>query len=181
MRNITYSMALGVALVFSLCGGAALAQDQPAAGSPPPASTTAPVQNNQAAPPADDAAPPPPADNEAPAPPDMQDRRGPNPQRQARMLARRLALTPDQESKVETILAARQQQVASIRADATLTPKERRISLRGISQDSDSKITAVLTDAQKQAYMQWKQEQRAKREQRKEQQTEAPAAPGGNL
>jgi len=97
------------------------------------------------------------------------------------MLARRLALTPDQEAKVETILAARQQQAQSIRADATLTPKERRVSLRGIFQDSDSRIQAILTDAQKQEYQQWKQEQRAKREQRKEQETDASAPPAGNL
>jgi hypothetical protein len=108
----------------------------------------------------------------------MQDRRAPYPQRLARILARRLSLTPDQESKVEAILAARQQQAQSIRADATLTPRERRISLRGIFQESDRRIKAALTKGQRQEYTLWKQEQRAKREQWKQQQADAP---GGNL
>jgi len=172
MRNITSSMALGAALIFGLCGGAALAQDQPAAGSPPPASTTAPAQNSQ---------PAPPPDTQAPPAPDMQGARAPNPRRQARMLARKLALTPDQESQVQSILAARLQQAQSIRADAALTPQERRISLRGVFRDSDARINAVLTDAQRQQYAQLKQEQREKREQRKTQETEAPAPPAGNL
>ncbi|MFP5276741.1 MAG: hypothetical protein ACLGPM_06480 [Acidobacteriota bacterium] len=169
MRLFSSSLALGAALFFALSGGAAFAQDQPAAGSPPPASAQTPAQNTQAAPPPAAQAPPVPA---------MQNRRAPYPQRLARTLAKRLSLTPGQESKIETILTARQQQAQSIRADATLTPRERRISLRGIFQDSDRRIKAILTAPQRQQYMRWKQEQRARREQRKQQQSDAPA---GNL
>lgn len=170
MRMFFSSMACGGALFLGLLGSAAFAQDQPAAGSPPPASAQTPAQNTQAAPPPDAQAPPAPV---------VQDRGAPYPQRLARRLARRLSLTPAQESQIEAILAARQQQAQSIRADATLTPKERRVSLRGIFQDSDRRIKATLTFAQRQQYMRWKQEQRARREQRKQQQIGS--TPAGSL
>lgn len=140
MRIFSPSIALGAALIFGLSGSALLAQDQPAAGASPPA-----------------------AASQAP-PSDAQPHRAPNPQRQAKMMARRLSLTPDQESAIEPILADRQQQVQSARADTTLAPRARRQKVKGIQQDSDNKIEAILNDTQKQQYEQMKQERRAKRQ-----------------
>lgn len=150
MRNFSPSLALGAFLIAGLSGSAMLAQDQsqPAAGAPPAASSQAPS----------DAQPP---------------RHTPNPQHQAKMMARKLGLTPDQESKIEPILADRMQQVQSARADTTLAPADMQAKIRGINQNSDGQIQAILNDTQKQQYEQMKQNRRAERQQE-------PAGPPSN-
>lgn len=155
MRIFSPSIALGAALIFGLSGSALLAQDQPAAGAPPPAAASQASSASQA------------------PPSDAQPHPAPDPLRQAKMMARKLGLTPDQQSAIEPILADRQQQVQSARADTTLAPKARRAKVQGILQDSDSKIEAILSDAQKQQYEQMKQDRRANRQQREQQQTGA--------
>jgi periplasmic protein CpxP/Spy len=169
MRIVAPSVALSAALILGLSGGVALAQDQPAAGSPPPAATTQAPSDAQAAP-AD--MPPPPPEAQAPSA-----TRAPNPERQAKMLARKLSLTPDQESQIEPILADRDQQLQTVRGNASLAPGDRRAKVQGIQQDSDSKINAILNDAQKQQYEQLKAEQRAKRQQQREQRQQGEAPP----
>lgn len=152
MRNFAPPMALSAALIFVLSGSALLAQDQPAAGAPPPAATS-----------------------QAPSP-DAQPNRTPNPERQAKMMAKKLALTADQQSQIEPILADRQQQIQTTRADTTLAPRVRRAKVQGILQDSDSKIEAILNDAQKQQYEQLKQDRYANRQMRAQQHTGTPPA-----
>jgi protein CpxP len=110
MRTFFSSVALGSLLAVGLSGNALLAQDQSA---PPAASAPAPVQR--------------------PA-------HVPNPRHQAKKMAKALALTPDQVSKIEPILADRDQQVQSLRSDTTLTPNDRKAKMHGIRQDSDTRI-----------------------------------------
>jgi periplasmic protein CpxP/Spy len=165
MRIYLSSIALGAALILGLSGSSLRAQDQPAAGAPPPAASSAPSSNPQqdSAP---DSAPDSasnPASNSAPS-------AAPNPERQANMLAKKLGLTPDQQSKIETILANRQQQIQTIRADNTLAPRDRRAKVQQISRESDSDINAVLTGAQQKQYQQLKEERREKRQERQQQQ-----------
>jgi hypothetical protein len=50
------------------------------------------------------------------------------------------------------ILANRNQQAMALRADTTLSPQDRHAKMMSLRQDSDAKIKAVLTDAQKQQY-----------------------------
>ena len=80
-------------------------------------------------------------------------------------MAKELGLTPDQVSKIEPILADRDQQVQSLRSDSTLAPKDMRQRVHGIRRDSDSKIEAILSDRQKQQYEQIKQSRKANRRQ----------------
>ena len=135
MRNLFSSVALGSALVLGLSGNALLAQDQSA---PPPVSAQSPAQR--------------------PA-------HVPNPRHQAKKMAKQLGLTPDQVSKIEPILADRDQQVQSLRSDTTLAPSDRKAKMHGIRQDSDSRIEAILNDTQKQQYEQIKQSRKANRHQ----------------
>lgn len=135
MRTFFPSVALGSLLVVGLSGNALLAQDQSA---PPATSEQVPAQR--------------------PA-------HVPNPQHQAKKMAKALGLTPDQVSKIEPILADRDQQVQSLRADTTLTPSDRKAKMHGIRQDSDSRIEAILNDTQKQQYEQIKQSRKANRHQ----------------
>jgi periplasmic protein CpxP/Spy len=140
MRTFFSSVALGSLLAVGLSGNALLAQDQSA---PPATSEQAPAQR--------------------PA-------HVPNPRHQAKKMAKALGLTPDQVSKIEPILADRDQQVQSLRADTTLAPSDRKAKMHGIRQDSDSRIEAILNDTQKQQYEQITQSRKANRQQH-------PAAP----
>jgi periplasmic protein CpxP/Spy len=141
MRNLFSTVALGSALVLGLSGNALLAQDQSA---PPAASAQTPT--------------------ERPA-------HVPNPRHQAKKMAKALGLTPDQVSKIEPILADRDQQVQSLRSDTTLAPGDRKAKMHGIRQESDSRIEAILNDTQKQQYEQIKQSRKGNRHQ----QSAAPA------
>jgi protein CpxP len=140
MRNLFSSVALGSVLVVGLSGNALLAQDQTA---PPPVAAQSPGQRSAHV---------------------------PNPRHQAKKMAKELGLTPDQVSKIEPILADRDQQVQGLRSDTTLAPGDKKAKMHGIRQDSDSRIEAILTDTQKQQYEQIKQARKANRHQQ-------PAAP----
>lgn len=177
MRILFYSCVAGAVLSLGISMGA-WAQDQPAAGSPPPAAT-APAQTQNAAPPPAPAA----MQNEAPPtnaemPPPQNARKGPNPHRQARMMARRLGLTAEQQTAIEPILAKRDQRMEKVRGNAELAPAMRRARVRRISRESAREIHALLTNTQRKEFKQLRQERRARRLQR-EQQAAAPA-PGGN-
>ncbi len=99
-------------------------------------------------------------DQQAPAPTQQQgQRQAPDPARQAKRMAKKLGLSADQQSQLLPILANRNQQAAALRADTTLSPQERHAKMLSLRQDSDAKINAILTDAQKQQYEAMKQEQ----------------------
>lgn len=135
MRTFFSSVALGSLLAVGLSGNALLAQDQSA---PPAASAPASAQRPSHV---------------------------PNPRHQAKKMAKALGLTPDQVSKIEPILADRDQQVQSLRSDTTLAPNDRKAKMHGIRQDSDTRIEAILSDTQKQQYEQIKQSRKANRHQ----------------
>lgn len=139
MRSFFPSLTLGSVLIVGLSGSVLLAQDQSA---PPAASAQAPATSAG-----------------------QQPVHVPNPRHQAKKMAKELGLTPDQVSQIEPILADRDQQMQSARADATLSPRDKRAKVHGIRQDSDSKIEAILNDTQKQQYEQIKQSRKANRQQ----------------
>lgn len=114
-----------------------------------------------------------------PAPQNSQpsERHQPDPNRQIRSLSKRLNLTADQQNQILPVLAARQEQMQGIRADSSLSPKDRREKARAVREDSDSKIRAVLTDEQKQAYDRMQQQMRERMRQRRQEQQQN-AAPG---
>ncbi len=112
-----------------------------------------------------------PAAQSAPPPPQ---RRPPDPARQARRLGRQLGLSADQVSQIEPVLASRQTRLENVRTDPTLTPQQRRASVRRIMRSSNRKIEAVMTDSQKQQYQQMLQQRRQARRQRMEQQQAPP-------
>ncbi len=93
----------------------------------------------------------------------------PDPDRQIRMLTKRLNLTADQQNQILPILTARQQQAESIRADNSLAPKDRHAKMRAVREDSESRIRAVLNDSQKQSYDQLQQQMRERQQQHREQ------------
>jgi periplasmic protein CpxP/Spy len=136
---------LSIAIGLFLSAGLAIAQ--------------APVQSQpqQAAP---DAQQQPLASENAPAQ-QGQRQHAPNPARAAHRLGKQLGLTQDQVAQIKPILANRQQQMASLRADSTLTPQDRRAKAHSIMEGSRTQIEALLTDTQKQQYEQMLQAHRA--------------------
>ncbi len=135
MRSFLPSLAIGSVLMAGFSGGILLAQDQSA---PPAVLSQAPAASPGHV---------------------------PNPRHQAKRMAKELGLTPDQVSKIEPILADRDQQVLSVRSDSTLAPKDMKKRVHGIRRDSDSKIEAILNDSQKQQYEQIKQSRKANKQQ----------------
>jgi periplasmic protein CpxP/Spy len=108
-------------------------------------------------------------DTAAPATQDTQTqanapKRGMNPERQAKRLGKQLNLSQDQVSQIEPILADRDQQMQALRGDSSLAPADRRAKAKGIMDDSNSKIEAVLNDQQKQQYEQMLASRRAHRQ-----------------
>lgn len=102
-----------------------------------------------------------------------------DPDRQVKMLTKKLNLTADQQTQIRSVLTDRQQQFESIRNDSSLAPKDRREKMHSLREDSEAKIRAVLTDTQKQTYDQM-QEQMHQRMQRHRDQEQSPNSGAGS-
>lgn len=101
----------------------------------------------------------------------------PDPQKQTARLSRKLQLTPDQAAKIEPILQNRQQQMAQLRGDTSQAPRDLHQKMRALRQQSDSQIQAILTDSQRQQYLQMQQ---AAMQKHQESRQGAPAAKTGD-
>jgi len=91
-----------------------------------------------------------------------------DPSQFAAHLGKRLSLSSDQVAQLTPILTARQQQMQTLRADASLTEQDRHTKAHAIMQDTNSKIEAVLTDPQKQQFEQMLAQRRQHRHNREQ-------------
>ena len=112
-------LILPAALAFALAGSLALAQ-QPAP-TPTPDATPAPAHAKH----------------------------GHSPERETAKLTKELNLTPDQAAKVTPILADRDQKVATLQSDTTLTEDARRQQMKAIHKATEQQLDAVLTPDQR--------------------------------
>ena len=97
---------------------------------------------------AQDSAPP-------PAPDQSQQGRGHgrmDPDTQLQHMTQQLDLTADQQSQIKPLLVERQQKLEALRDDQSTSQDDRRAKARTISQETHSKIEAILTDQQKQKF-----------------------------
>ena len=95
--------------------------------------------------------------------------RAPNPDRMANHLGKKLGLSSDQVNQIKPVLEDRTQKMQALQADTTLSQQDRRAKAHEITQDSNTKIEAVLNDTQKQQFEQMLQERRAHRKAEKPQ------------
>ncbi|HTW77967.1 MAG TPA: hypothetical protein VME23_00355 [Terracidiphilus sp.] len=154
MQNRTLSIFCGLALASAM----AMAQSS----NPNPAPTNSQnQQSDQQVGIAGQNAP----DNSAAPAGQQSPRRPATPRRQARVLARQLGLSPAQQAQIRPIIADRQQQIETLRADQSLTPRDRRLRVVGVIEDSRNRIEALLTDSQKQQFEQMLADRRARRQQ----------------
>ena len=88
--------------------------------------------------------------------------------RQLRMLENQLHLTQDQVLQVQVILITKTVSMDSLENHPSGNPRSDNRARRGVQQDADRQITALLTDQQKPLYEQWKAQQRQKMMQRRQ-------------
>jgi protein CpxP len=74
--------------------------------------------------------------------------RHPSPQREAAMLSRRLNLTPDQTSRLEPILADRDQKLATLKSNTALSEQDFKQQRHAIQADTMQQFQSVLTPEQ---------------------------------
>lgn len=106
-------------------------------------------------------------EQQAPAPAQAREHRPADPNRQVKMLSKRLNLTADQQSQILPIVTNRQQQIAALQADNSVSAQDRHAKMRAIRENSDAQIRGLLNDNQKQAYDQMLQQQRQRMQQRR--------------
>ena len=87
-----------------------------------------------------------------------------SPDKQLGHLAETLNLTDDQKSQIRPILEDRRQKMQSIRADNSLAAEDKRAKMRGVFDNSNGKIRAVLNDTQKQKFDEMQQQRRERME-----------------
>jgi hypothetical protein len=85
------------------------------------------------------------------------------------MLAKRLALTEDQKSKILPIIVERRRKIQEVRTESTQFERQKRGQIRGINEDSDRRINALLTGEQQKAYFALEQEMKLQRRTRRAQ------------
>lgn len=131
---------VSAALLLSLGGAAAFAQDAPQG--PPPAG-----HHHQ-----------------------------PNPQREAAHLTKVLNLTPDQASKLEPILANRDQQMQALFQNQQLAPQDRRQQMMAIHKSTEEQLATVLSPDQLQQMKQMRHGRRGHGQWNGQQPSNAPTA-----
>ena len=71
-----------------------------------------------------------------------------DPQRETARLSKKLNLSSDQSAKVEPILADRDQKIAALNNDSTISPLVMKQQRKAIHQQTRQQLTAVLTPDQ---------------------------------
>lgn len=126
MRNSATSFALAGLLFLGASAGAVLAQ------------SSAPASQDAAQPPMSG----------------MQSRRmqPPDPTKQLAHMTAMLKLTAGQQAQIKPILESRNQQIEALRADTTVARPDKMAKMKGIREDTHSKIEAVLNEEQKKKF-----------------------------
>ncbi len=75
-------------------------------------------------------------------------RGGPDPAQRTQELTKKLKLTPDQQTKVQSILESQHSQMQALRQDSSTAPQDRRAKMMEIHQNSSTQIRALLDETQ---------------------------------
>jgi periplasmic protein CpxP/Spy len=79
------------------------------------------------------------------------------------VLAKRLSLTEDQKAKILPILVERHRKIEEVWNASELFVRQKQGQVRGINEDSDRRINALLTGDQQKAYIALEQERKYQR------------------
>jgi hypothetical protein len=97
---------------------------------------------------------------------------------QSQWLARKLSLSQDQVAQIKPILAKQIEEIQALRADTSLSAKDRQTRVEAVRQDAKGKIEALLNDSQKQQFEQMSAARRERQQQRRNQQQQPQTRPG---
>jgi Spy/CpxP family protein refolding chaperone len=75
-----------------------------------------------------------------------------DPDQQIARMTKRYNLSADQQAQIKPILANQQQQMQALRGDSSLSRDDRMAKMKGIREDSSTKIQAILNDTQKKQF-----------------------------
>lgn len=81
-----------------------------------------------------------------------------NPDEQLKHFTKALNLTADQQSQIKPFLESSHQQMMQLHEDQSLSREDRMAKMKGIMDDTHSKIEGVLNDEQKQKFEAMKKE-----------------------
>ena len=79
------------------------------------------------------------------------------------VLAKRLSLTEDQKSKILPLIVERRRKIQEVWTSSTLFVRQKQVQVRGINEDSDRRINALLTGDQQKAYFALEQDRKLQR------------------
>jgi Spy/CpxP family protein refolding chaperone len=82
------------------------------------------------------------------------------------MMVKRLSLTDEQKSKILPIIVERRQKIQEVRTTSALPRRQKMGQVRGIYEDTDKRINALLTPEQQKDYAAMEQEMRARKRNR---------------
>jgi len=94
---------------------------------------------------------------------------GRSPNDVVKTLAKHLSLTEDQKAKILPVIIERQRKIQEVWTSSTLFVRQKQVQVRGINEDSDRRINALLTGDQQKAYAAFEQERKLQRRLRRAQ------------
>jgi Spy/CpxP family protein refolding chaperone len=81
-------------------------------------------------------------------------------------MTKRYNLSPDQQTQIKPILADQQTQMMALRQDSSLSREDKMAKMKGIHDDSNTKIQAILNDSQKAKFAEDQQKMQERMQQR---------------
>jgi Spy/CpxP family protein refolding chaperone len=88
------------------------------------------------------------------------------PDEQVARMTKRYNLSADQQTQIKPILANQQQQMMALHSDSSLSREDRMAKMKGIRDDSSTKIQAILNDTQKKQFAEDQQKMQERMQQR---------------
>ena len=88
------------------------------------------------------------------------------PDEQVARMTKRYNLSADQQTQIKPILANQQQQMMALHSDSSLSREDRMAKMKGIRDDSSTKIQAILNDTQKKQFAEDQQKMQQRMQQR---------------
>ncbi|MGA3226546.1 MAG: hypothetical protein ABSC65_22455 [Acidobacteriaceae bacterium] len=88
------------------------------------------------------------------------------PDEQVARMTKRYNLSADQQTQIKPILANQQQQMMALRGDSSLSREDKMAKMKGIRDDSSTKIQAILNDTQKKQYAEDQQKMQERMQER---------------
>ena len=88
------------------------------------------------------------------------------PDEQLARMTKHYNLSADQQTQIKPILANQQQQMMALRGDSSLSRDDRMAKMKGIREDSSTKIQAILNDTQKKQYAEDQQKMQERMQER---------------